>query len=124
MINIVGLGYIGLPTALMFAKNDIEVVGTDLNKELVDSFSNGILSFEEEGLKELFHEAKSKGIKFTTEYINTDTYIIAVPTPYISSSKKLDPKFVISAINNVLDVCKIGSVIIIESTISPGSIDK
>ena len=124
IINVIGLGYIGLPTALMFAKSGVEVVGTDLNDKLVDSLSKGKLTFEEDGLEELFNFAIDSGIKFTTEYQKTDTYIVAVPTPYINSSKKLDPKYVIAAVNRVLDVCKEGAVIIIESTISPGSIDK
>jgi UDP-N-acetyl-D-mannosaminuronic acid dehydrogenase len=124
MINVIGLGYIGLPTALMFAKSGIEVIGTDLNDKLVDSLSKGKLTFEENGLEDLFNAAIDSGIKFTTEYQKTDTYIVAVPTPYINSSKKLDPKYVIAAVNRVLDVCKEGAVIIIESTISPGSIDK
>lgn len=124
MINVIGLGYIGLPTALMFAKSNVEVIGTDLNIKLVESLSKGKLTFEEEGLEELFKNAIDNGVKFTTEYQKTDTYIIAVPTPYINSSKKLDPKYVISAVNQVLDVCEKGAVLIIESTISPGSIDK
>lgn len=124
MINVIGLGYIGLPTALMFAKNGVEVVGTDLNEKLVNSLSKGKLTFEEEGLEELFYSAIESGIKFSSEYKKSDTYIIAVPTPYINSSKKLDPKYVIAAINKVLDVCEKGAVIIVESTISPGSIDK
>ena len=124
MINVIGLGYIGLPTALMFAKSGIEVVGTDLSDRLVDSLSKGKLTFDETGLEDLFSAAVESGIKFTTEYQETDTYIVAVPTPYINSSKKLDPKYVIAAVNRVLDVCKEGAVIIIESTISPGSIDK
>ncbi len=124
MINVIGLGYIGLPTALMFAKSGIEVIGTDLNDKLVDSLTKGKLTFEENGLEDLFNAAIDSGIKFTTEYQKTDTYIVAVPTPYINSSKKLDPKYVIAAVNRVLDVCEKGAVIIIESTISPGSIDK
>jgi UDP-N-acetyl-D-mannosaminuronic acid dehydrogenase len=124
MINVIGLGYIGLPTALMFAKSGIEVVGTDLNKKLVDSLSKGKLTFNEEGLEVLFKDAVDGGIKFTNEYPKTDTYIIAVPTPYINASKKLDPKYVILAVNQVLDVCEKGAVLIIESTISPGSIDE
>ncbi|MFK9094233.1 nucleotide sugar dehydrogenase [Bacillus salipaludis] len=124
MINIIGLGYIGLPTALMFAKSGIEVVGTDYNKNLVSSLTEGKLSFEEEGLEELFKDALSNGIKFSTDYQKTHTYIVAVPTPYIKDSKKLDPKYVISAVNSILDVCDKGAALIIESTISPGTIDK
>ena len=124
MINVIGLGYIGLPTALMFAKSGIEVVGTDLNEKLIDFLSRGELTFEEKGLQELFNKAIENDIKFTTKYQKTDTYIIAVPTPYIHASKKIDPKYVILAINSVIDVCEKGAVLIIESTISPGSIDR
>ncbi|MFJ7974817.1 nucleotide sugar dehydrogenase [Peribacillus sp. NPDC096379] len=124
MINVIGLGYIGLPTALILAKNGNKVVGTDYNIDLVDSLNNGELTFEEIGLEELFSEARSNGITFTTEYQKSHTYILAVPTPYVKEDKKLDPKYIISAVNGVLDVCEKGAFIIIESTISPGTIDK
>lgn len=124
IINIVGLGYIGLPTALMFAKSGVKVTGTDYNANLVNSLNEGKLPFKEEGLEEVFQKAFSNGIEFSTEYLQTDTYIIAVPTPYIKDSKKLDPKYVISAVNSVLDVCETGAALVIESTISPGTIDK
>lgn len=124
MINVIGLGYIGLPTALMLAKSGLTVVGTDYNKELVNKLNSGVLTFEEKGLSELFHSAIEKGIMFTTEYQKTDTYIVAVPTPFMHLSKKLDPTYVLGAVNKVLDICLPGSIIVIESTISPGSIDK
>ena len=124
LLNIIGLGYIGLPTALMFAKSGIKVVGTDYNENIVNSLNQGKLSFEENGLHQLFAEAQLNGIEFSTDYKKTDTYILAVPTPYIEESKKLDPIYVISAVNSVLDVCEKGSSIIIESTISPGTIDR
>lgn len=124
MVNIIGLGYIGLPTALMFAKSGVSIVGTDYNKELVDSLNRKELTFEEEGLEELFKVALENGIEFSNEYQKTDTYIITVPTPYLKESKKLDPKYVISAVNSVLDICEKGTKLVIESTISPGSINK
>ncbi|MDX8344154.1 nucleotide sugar dehydrogenase [Rossellomorea sp. YZS02] len=124
VINVIGLGYIGLPTALMLAKSGLKVVGTDLNIKLVNTLSEGKPPFEEEGLEQLFQEALDNGIEFTTEYKKSDTYIIAVPTPYLKDSKKLDPKYVISAVNSVLDVCEKGSSLIIESTISPGTTDR
>lgn len=124
MINVIGLGYIGLPTALMFAKNGVKIVGTDLNRNLVEGLLKGELSFEEEGLNELLKNAIKNDIQFTTEYQKTNIYIIAVPTPYIDETKKLDPKYVIAAVNSVMDVCEKESILIIESTISPGSIDK
>jgi UDP-N-acetyl-D-mannosaminuronic acid dehydrogenase len=123
-INVIGLGYIGLPTALMFAAHGIEVVGTDYNKELIKTLQAGRTTFEEDGLDELFIEAVSKGIKFSTEYISTDMYIVAVPTPYNKFNKKIDASFVIGAVKNVMEVCPEGATVVIESTISPGTIDK
>ncbi|WP_350342412.1 nucleotide sugar dehydrogenase [Proteinivorax tanatarense] len=123
-IIVAGLGYIGLPTALMFAKSGIKVVGVDPNKEIVGALSEGKLTFEEQGLDELYNQALVNHIEFTTEYQPGDTYVLAVPTPYIKKSKKLDPNYVISAVNSVLDVCDKGAVLIIESTIAPGTIDK
>jgi len=124
LINVIGQGYIGLPTALMFAKSGIKVVGTDYNEKLINSLRKGELTFEEVGLDQLFKEALSNEIEFSTEYQKTDVYIVSVPTPYIKESKKLDPKYVVSAVNSVLDICKKGATLIIESTISPGSIDR
>lgn len=108
----------------MFAKSGVEVVGTDYNEELVRSLQEGKLTFEEQGLEELFQEATSNGAKFSTEYQKTDTYIIAVPTPYIKETKKLDPRYVISAVHSILEVCEKGAILIIESTVSPGTIDR
>ena len=123
-INVIGLGYIGLPTALMFATHGVEVVGTDYNKELVETLNEGKTTFEEKGLDGLFKKALKSNIKFTTEYQQEDVYIISVPTPYEKENKKIDPKYVISAVETVLQVCKKGAIIVIESTISPGTIDK
>ncbi len=82
MVNVIGLGYIGLPTALMMASHGVEVVGTDYNKELVATLNAGKTTFKEDGLDELFDAALKGGITFTTDYQKTDMYIVAVPTPY------------------------------------------
>lgn len=124
MINVIGLGYIGLPTALMMAAHGVEVVGTDYNKELVATLNAGKTTFKEDGLDELFAEAVSKGIKFTTEYQVTDTYIVSVPTPYDQFSKKVDACYVVSAVKSVMAVCPKGATVVVESTVSPGTIDK
>lgn len=124
MVNVIGLGYIGLPTALMLASHGVEVVGTDYNRKVVDSLSAGKTTFKEEGIEELFQTALDTGISFTTEYQKTDTYIISVPTPYDKFSKKVDPAYVVTAVESVLAVAPKGAVIVIESTISPGTIDK
>lgn len=81
MINVIGLGYIGLPTALMLATHGVEVVGTDYNAELVATLNEGRTTFKEKGLDSLFADAIKCGIRFTTEYQVTDTYVVSVPTP-------------------------------------------
>lgn len=124
MINIIGLGYIGLPTALIMASHGIEVVGTDCNKKLVDKLNRGNTTFKENGLNELFIDAIKSGIKFSTEYQVTNTYIVSVPTPYDKFSKKIDACYVVTAIKNILKICPKETIIVIESTISPGTIDK
>ncbi|WP_042683489.1 nucleotide sugar dehydrogenase [Anaerosalibacter massiliensis] len=123
-INVIGLGYIGLPTALILASHGADVIGTDYNVELVNKLGNRQLTFDEEGLEEIFGQAVEKGIKFTREYISTDTYIVCVPTPYDKNNKKINPEYLISAINSIMKVCSKGAIIVIESTVSPGTIDR
>ena len=124
MINVIGLGYIGLPTALMLASHGLEVVGTDYNQELVATLNAGKTTFKEDGLDELFAAALDGGIKFTTEYQKTDMYIISVPTPYDAFSKKVDACYVCAAVKKVLEVCPKGATLVVESTVSPGTIDR
>lgn len=124
MINVIGLGYIGLPTALMLATHGVKVVGTDYNKELVETLNAGKTTFKEKGLDELFKKALESGISFTTEYQVTDTYIVSVPTPYDKFSKKVDACYVVAAVKSVMGVCPKGATVVIESTVSPGTIDK
>lgn len=124
IVNVVGLGYIGLPTSLALASHGVEVVGTDYNRELVATLNAGHTTFKEEGLDELFERALAAGIRFTTEYIRTDMYIVSVPTPYDKESKKIDAGYVVKAVESVLEVCSKGAVIVVESTVSPGTMDK
>ena len=124
MVNVIGLGYIGLPTAMMLASHGVEVIGTDYNTELVATLNAGKMTFKEKGIDELFREAIKAGIKFTTEYQVTDTYIVSVPTPYDKFSKKVDACYVIAAVKDVMKVCPKGATVVIESTVSPGTIEK
>ena len=124
MINVIGLGYIGLPTALMLSSHGVEVIGTDYNAELVATLNAGKTTFKEDGLDELFQEALESGIKFSTEYQVTDIYIVSVPTPYDKFSKKVDACYVVSAVNEVIKVAPKGATVVIESTVSPGTIEK
>lgn len=124
MINVIGLGYIGLPTALMLASHGVEVVGTDYNAELVATLNAGRTTFKEDGLDELFSDAVKAGIRFSTEYQKTDTYVVSVPTPYDKFSKKVDACYVVAAVKSVMEICPKGATVVIESTVSPGTIDK
>lgn len=124
MVNIIGLGYIGLPTALMLASHGVAVVGTDYNHELVATLNSGKTTFKEDGLEELFFSARRAGIRFTTEYQVTDIYIVSVPTPYDEDSKKIDAGYVQGAVRSILEVCPKGAILVIESTVSPGTLDR
>ena len=124
MVNVIGLGYIGLPTTLMMASHGVEVIGTDYNAELVATLNAGKTTFKEKGLDELFQDALNAGVKFTTEYQVTDTYIVSVPTPYDKFSKKVDAVYVVAAVKDVLKVAPNGATLVIESTVSPGTIEK
>lgn len=108
----------------MMASHGVEVVGTDYNRELVDTLNAGKTTFKEEGLDELFAKAVNAGIRFTTQYQVTNTYIVSVPTPYDKFSKKVDACYVIAAVREIMEVCPKGATVVIESTISPGTIDK
>lgn len=123
MVNVIGLGYIGLPTALMMAAHGVEVVGTDCNEELVATLKAGRTTFKEKGLDELFVQALKAGIRFTTEYQACDMYIVSVPTPYSKIDKKIDPCYVVAACKAVLGVAPKDAVLVIESTISPNTVD-
>ena len=124
MVNVIGLGYIGLPTALMLVSHGVEVVGTDCSKDLVADLNAGKTALKEDGLDELFRKALDAGIRFTTEYQAADTYIVSVPTPYDRFSKKVDARCVVAAVQDVMRVCPRGAAVVIESTVSPGTIDK
>lgn len=124
-VCIVGTGYIGLPTALMLATHGNEVLSVTHRQETADKLNSGKVPFKEEGLNELFSEAvEKKTITFTSEYPHEDLYIITVPTPYLADCKRVDPSHIIDAVRSVLAVANDNAIIVVESTISPGTIDK
>ena len=122
MINVVGLGYIGLPTALMFAASGERVVGYDRNEQLVRMLWQGTLTIDEPEIEELYKKALPC-IEFSSELTASDIYIVAVPTPYNKNSKKINPYLVIDAVEEILHDCPSEAIVVIESTISPGTID-
>jgi nucleotide sugar dehydrogenase len=124
VINVVGLGYVGLPAALRLANVGYSVIGTDVNSSVVSELREGTKQFDEQGMKEELTKALSQGIKFSTSLAATNFYIIAVPTNFVKVTKKIDPQHLISAVTSILNVCDDESIIVIESTISPGTIEK
>lgn len=122
-VCVIGLGYIGLPTALMLASHGVDVIGVDYNTELVRTLQNGHVTFDEQGLETLYQAARNH-IIFKTEHIASEMYIVAVPTPYDEFSKKIDASYVTNAVEDIMRVCPKGAIVCIESTVSPGTIDR
>ncbi|MCG5102661.1 nucleotide sugar dehydrogenase [Oceanobacillus alkalisoli] len=121
----IGLGYIGLPTSIMFANYGVETIGVDVKKEAVDMLNNGTIHIEEPGLQEALEEAMEKGnfrASLTPE--KADTFIIAVPTPNKPDEhRSMDITYVMQAIDNMIPVLEKGNVVIVESTIAPRTMD-
>ena len=124
-VCVIGQGYIGLPTAALFAKNGCNVVGVDIKKEVIDDLNNGIVHIEEPGISEAINEAIAENRYVAQlEPAEADVFIITVPTPYKIENLSCDLSFVIDACNSILKYVKKGNTIIVESTIAPGSIDE
>lgn len=122
-VNVVGLGYIGLPTALMLASHSVNVIGTDCKSEIIDNIKNGNVPFEEEGMATLLEKALNH-IQFSMQCVPADIYIIAVPTPFQKRNKKIITDYLVKAVEDIMHVCKNLSIVVIESTVSPGTIDQ
>lgn len=124
-VCVIGTGYIGLPTALMIAAHGNHVEAVAHRIETANKLRQGQVTFKEEGLPELFAEATSSGnINFRCDVPAEDFYIITVPTPYLPETKKVDASHIIDALRTVLSVSNDNAIVVIESTISPGTIDK
>lgn len=118
-ICVIGLGYIGLPTASMFAVSGIKVVGVDVNENIVRTLSNGGLHIHEPGLKAVVDQAFSLGnLSVTTHSEEADAFIIAVPTPFYDD-KKADLRAVKSAAESIATVLRKGNLVVLESTSPP-----
>ncbi len=122
-VNVIGLGYIGLPTALILSASNVEVVGTDLNQEKIENLQSGVLTFVENGLEDLFVQARTNNIEFSTTVQVADVYIIAVPTPFNKITKKVEAGYISEAVGSVVQVAPDNAIIVVESTVSPGTID-
>ena len=128
-ICVLGLGYIGLPTATMFATHGIEVHGVDVNPRVVESLQAGKIHIHEPGLQSLFEEAiKSGRLTVSSQPVEADAFIISVPTPFQHEKfgeyngirfKLADMRAVTSATEAILPVLRKGNLVILESTSPP-----
>ncbi len=117
-VSVVGMGYMGLPTALLLAQAGHNVHGFDINEKKVAELNQGICIFDEPGLSELLTSARSTGnFHVATSLKPADVFIIAVPTPH--HDQKCDLSYVLKAAQSVAEVAKTGDLVIVESTIKP-----
>ncbi len=124
-LTTIGLGYIGLPTSIMFAKHGVEVLGVDINPQAVASLNQGQIHIEEPGLQEAFEAVLEKGnFKASQTPEEADVFIIAVPTPNNDDTyESCDISIVMRALESIVPYLKSGNTVIVESTIAPRTID-
>lgn len=128
-ICIIGLGYIGLPTASTFATHGLNVVGVDINTQVISTLRNGGVHINEPGLRRLVHQAvKSNRLTISETPQAADAFIIAVPTPFLEEDthkfngreyKLADMRAVTSATGSILPHLRPGNLVVLESTSPP-----
>jgi UDP-N-acetyl-D-mannosaminuronic acid dehydrogenase len=127
-ISIIGLGYIGLPTAAVFANRKVKVIGVDLNQHAVDTINRGQIHIIEPDLDKVVHAAVSAGyLRATTKPEPADAFLIAVPTPFKdgpSGPHHPDMDYIESASKSVAQVLKPGDLVILESTSPVGATEQ
>lgn len=124
-ICIIGLGYIGLPTAAMFSEYGCEVVGVDISEKVVEKLNQGIIHIEEPGLGEIIQkQVKVGNFKASIAPEQADAFIIAVPTPNLSDEyRSCDLTYVLQGVREIIPYLQKGNTVIVESTIAPKSMD-
>ncbi|GMQ60198.1 nucleotide sugar dehydrogenase [Vallitalea sediminicola] len=122
-ICVLGLGYIGLPTAAMFASNGFDIIGVDVNEKVVKALNKGEIIIEEPYLDVMVRDVVASGkLSASVKPEISDVYIIAVPTP-INEDKTADMSYVISATRSIVPLVKKGDIIILESTSPPKTVE-
>jgi len=121
---VVGLGYIGLPTAVSLATGGLEVIGVDVNPEIVERVNRGETPFAEPDLSVAVSGAVAMGrLRAQREMPSADAYVIAVPTPF-TGDHTADLSYITAAAEAVADVLHGGEVVVLESTAPPGTTRK
>jgi UDP-N-acetyl-D-mannosaminuronic acid dehydrogenase len=120
-VCVVGLGYIGLPTAVSLAAGGAEVVGVDVNRGIVEQVNRGEAPFEEPDLSVALSGAVAMGrLSAATDLPAADAYVVAVPTPF-TAKRRPDLRHVTAAAEAVSAVLRGGEIIVLESTVPPGT---
>ncbi len=120
-LSVIGLGYVGLPTAAVFASRSIDVIGVDSNISIVEKINRGEVHIVEPDLDNLVRDAVARGtLRAATEPEAADAFIIAVPTPFTDGHKP-DLGFLMAAAESLKGVLKKGNLIIVESTVPVGA---
>lgn len=122
-ISLIGLGYIGLPTAALLASRMGNVVGVDVNNNVVESITSSTVKTLEPGLTELLAQVSGSALRAVTKPEAADAFIIAVPTP-ITDDHKPDISYVRSAALSLAPVLRTGNLIILESTSPVGTTEQ
>lgn len=123
-ICVIGLGYIGLPTAAMFARAGMDVLGVDRNKIITDALNEGRIVIEEDGLAELIQSVVRDGkLRAAGQPEEASAFIIAVPTP-LGENKQSDMSYVEAATRSVVPYLRSGNIVILESTSPVGTVDE
>jgi UDP-N-acetyl-D-mannosaminuronic acid dehydrogenase len=123
-VSVIGLGYIGLPTAAVIASRGVEVIGVDISQHAVDTINQGKIHIVEPDLDMLVQSAVTTGkLRATTEPEAADVFMIAVPTPF-SDGYKPDVSYIEAAVKKIAPVLKKGNLIILESTSPVGTTEK
>ena len=123
-IVVVGLGYIGLPTAAMFASRKIEVLGVDVNVNAVETINAGKIHIVEPDLDMLVHAAVKEGyLRASLTADIADAFLVAVPTPFKGNNEP-DLSYIESAANSIAPVLKKGDLVILESTSPVGATEQ
>lgn len=118
-ICVIGLGYIGLPTACTFAQHGVKVTGVDKNPEVINSLRSGKVHIIEPGLQSLVEDAfKNDLLSIEEKPVEAEAFIIAVPTPFYDE-KKADLSYVIAAAEAIVPVLRKGNLVVLESTSPP-----
>lgn len=127
-ISIIGLGYIGLPTAAVFASRNVKVIGVDVNRHTVDTINKGRIHIVEPGLDTLVHAAVAGGyLRATVTPESADVFLIAVPTPFKegpSGPHEPDMGYIEAASKSIAPVLKKGDLVILESTSPVGATEQ